>query len=82
MPRGLAHDGLFLQFAGAAHRIDLKALTGKNVMVYGQHEVVKDLMAARLEDGEVIRFECSDVAVRDIDTDHPAIHYSRDWRHA
>ena len=35
-------------------------------------------MAARLEDGEVIRFECSDVAVRDIDTDHPAIHYSRD----
>ena len=53
---GLAHDGLFLQFAGAAHRIDLKALTGRNVMVYGQHEVVKDLIAARLEDGEVIRF--------------------------
>lgn len=75
---GLAHDGLFLQFAGAAHRIDLKALTGRNVMVYGQHEVVKDLIAARLEDGEVIRFDCADVAVRDIDTDHPAIHYSRD----
>ncbi len=75
---GLEHDGLFLQFAGEAHRIDLKALTGKNVMVYGQHEVVKDLIAARLEDGEVIRFECGDVAVRDIDTDHPAIRYTSD----
>ncbi len=75
---GLEHDGLFLQFAGEAHRIDLKALTGKNVMVYGQHEVVKDLIAARLADGEVIRFECGDVAVRDIDTDHPAIRYTSD----
>ncbi len=75
---GLVHDGLFLQFQGVAHRIDLKALTGKGVMVYGQHEVVKDLIAARLNEGEVIRFECQDVAVRDIDTRTPSIHYERD----
>lgn len=72
---GLVHDGLFLQFLGAAHRIDLKALTGKGVMVYGQHEVVKDLIAARLNEGEVIRFECENVSVRGIDTQAPSIHY-------
>jgi p-hydroxybenzoate 3-monooxygenase len=75
---GLVHDGLFLQFQGEAHRIDLAALTGKGVMVYGQHEVVKDLIAARLNEGEVIRFDCQDVAVRDIETQSPSIHYERD----
>ncbi len=75
---GLVHGGLFLQFAGAAHRIDLEALTGKGVMVYGQHEVVKDLIAARLADGEVIRFDCEDVQVRDLESERPVISYARE----
>lgn len=72
---GLVHEGLFLQFSGAAHRIDLKELTGKGVMVYGQHEVVKDLIAARLADGEVIRFNCEDVQVHGLESERPVISY-------
>jgi p-hydroxybenzoate 3-monooxygenase len=75
---GLVHGGLFLQFAGVAHRIDLEALTGKGVMVYGQHEVVKDLIAARLADGEVIRFDCENVQVRDLESERPVISYARE----
>jgi p-hydroxybenzoate 3-monooxygenase len=72
---GLVHEGLFLQCEGIAHRIDLKALTGKGVMVYGQHEVVKDLIAARLADGEVIRFNCEDVQVHGLESERPVISY-------
>ena len=72
---GLVHDGLFLQCEGVAHRIDLKALTGKSVMVYGQHEVVKDLIAARLADGEVIRFNCEDVQLHDLESERPVLSY-------
>lgn len=72
---GLVHEGLFLQCEGVAHRIDLKALTGKGVMVYGQHEVVKDLIAARLVDGEVIRFNCEDVQLHDPESERPVISY-------
>ena len=49
---GLVHDGIELQFAGERHRIDFAALTGgRRITVYGQQEVVKDLIAARLDDG-------------------------------
>jgi len=42
-------NGLILHFAGRSHRIDLEELTGRSVMIYGQQEVVRDLIAARLE---------------------------------
>ena len=48
---GLQHDGIFLQWPGERHRIDLQALTGRSVWVYGQTEVVKDLIAARVTAG-------------------------------
>lgn len=63
---GLQHHGVKLHFGGATHRIDLSALTGKSIMVYGQHEVVRDLIAANLAAGVPILFEASDVAVHDI----------------
>ena len=44
---GLVHDGIELAFDGSRHRIDMKALTGKTVMIYGQTEVTLDLMNAR-----------------------------------
>ena len=44
---GLIHDGIEISFRGARHRIDLKALTGKAVTVYGQTEITRDLMEAR-----------------------------------
>ena len=63
---GLAHDGLELRFEGQNHRIDLAALTAKRVTIYGQQEVVKDLIAARLADGLPLLFDVADTAVHDI----------------
>jgi p-hydroxybenzoate 3-monooxygenase len=48
---GLPHEGFALRFDGADHRIDLAALTGKSITVYGQQEIVKDLIEARLATG-------------------------------
>jgi len=75
---GLTHAGIEIRFAGRGHRIDFRALTGKAITVYGQHEVVKDLIAAQLAEGRPLHFEVSDVAVADFDGDTPRIHYARD----
>ncbi len=72
---GLVHDGLHLTFDGEQHRIDLRGLTGRAVTIYGQTEVVKDLIAARLDSGAPLLFEVADVRV---DLDAPAVRY----RHA
>lgn len=70
---GLLHHGTTLRFRGRNHHIDFVDLTGKAVMVYGQHEVVKDIIARRLQDGGQIVFEAADVAVHDITGDRPRI---------
>jgi p-hydroxybenzoate 3-monooxygenase len=73
---GLVHEGLYLQFDGVRHRIDLRELTGgRAITVYGQHEVVKDLIAARLAAGDEIVFEADDVRVCDIESDHPSVQF-------
>jgi p-hydroxybenzoate 3-monooxygenase len=73
---GLVHDGLEISFAGKRHRIDLKGLTGKSIMVYGQQEWVKDFVAARLDDGLPIHFEAGDVSIHDFDGDSPRIRFT------
>jgi p-hydroxybenzoate 3-monooxygenase len=75
---GLVHHGIELKFEGRSHRIDFADLTGKSVTVYGQHEVVRDLIKARLAAGGRIVFEASDAAVHDLDTDRPRITYTAD----
>jgi p-hydroxybenzoate 3-monooxygenase len=60
---GLSHEGISLRFDGAEHRIDFADLVGRGIVVYGQQEVVKDLVAARLRDGGDVRFEVSDVGI-------------------
>jgi p-hydroxybenzoate 3-monooxygenase len=71
---GIVHEGIELRFGGEAHRIDFTSLTdGRAITIYGQQEVVKDLIAARLADGGDIRFEVSDVAVHDIESERPSI---------
>jgi p-hydroxybenzoate 3-monooxygenase len=70
---GMVHDGLFLQFDGERHRIDLRELTGRTVTVYAQTEVVKDLIAARRQP---IEFEVTDTAVDKVETDHPVLSYT------
>jgi len=73
---GLVHRGIELRFGGAGHRIDFPELTaGRTITVYGQQEVVKDLIAARLSAGGQLRFGVSDVAVHDLETETPRISF-------
>ena len=73
MREGMAHHGVNLRFDGETHRIDFEKLTGRGIIVYGQQEVVKDLIAARLDAGGQILFESSDVRLQDIDGQSPTI---------
>src|ERR1700678_2819857 len=75
MREGLVHRGIFLRFDGRGHRIDFEDLTGKTIMVYGQHEIVKDVIAARLAAGGTILFESSDVSIERFDTAQPSIRF-------
>ena len=71
---GQVHRGFELRFAGRAHRIDLHELTGgRAITVYPQHEVLKDLIALRLETGEPTYFECPATALHDLTTDKPRV---------
>jgi p-hydroxybenzoate 3-monooxygenase len=73
---GLTHRGIELRFGGRGHRIDLSGLTGGNtVTIYAQHEVIKDLIAARLAAGGQIIFEAEDVSIHDFDGTEPKIRY-------
>jgi p-hydroxybenzoate 3-monooxygenase len=76
---GLTHHGIELRFGGRGHRIDLSGLTvGKTVTIYAQHEVIKDLIAARVAAGGQIVFEAEDVSVHDFDGPRPKIRYRKD----
>jgi p-hydroxybenzoate 3-monooxygenase len=75
---GLVHGGIELAFGGGRHRIDMKAATGKTVMIYGQTEVTLDLMKARREAGLTTVYQAADVKPHDFDTDHPRVTYVKD----
>jgi p-hydroxybenzoate 3-monooxygenase len=65
---GLRHRGIYLNFDGERHHIPMDELTGgRSVTVYGQTEVVKDLIAARLDEGLALRFQVEDVAIGGVD---------------
>jgi p-hydroxybenzoate 3-monooxygenase len=75
---GLVHHGIELRFDGRGHRIAFEELAGgRAITIYGQQEVVKDLIAARLETGAAIVFEVDDVRVEGLDSDCPTIRYSQ-----
>jgi p-hydroxybenzoate 3-monooxygenase len=76
---GLVHGGFELLYAGKRHRIDLQKLTGgKSVLVYGQTEVTRDLMAARSAVGLPTVYEAQKVAVHDFDGAKPHVTYEKD----
>jgi p-hydroxybenzoate 3-monooxygenase len=77
---GLVHEGIELLFKGARHRIDFPGLTGgKTVMVYGQTEVTRDLMAARAAAGLATAYEVGDsVSLHDFDGNLPVVRYRQD----
>jgi p-hydroxybenzoate 3-monooxygenase len=72
---GLVHGGVNLSFDGHRHRIDLAALTGKTVTIYGQTEMVADLIAARLAADLPLRFEATATGIAGATTDRPVVHY-------
>jgi p-hydroxybenzoate 3-monooxygenase len=69
----MEHRGIHLQWPGERHHLDFVRLAGRSVSVYGQTEVTKDLMLARETAGRAAFYETSDVAVHDIETDHPFV---------
>ena len=76
---GLRHEGIYLRFNGETRRIDFPSLTdGKSITVYGQQEVVKDLIRARLAVGGEIVFEAEALTTVGLDTDQPQITYRKD----
>ncbi|WNM24868.1 4-hydroxybenzoate 3-monooxygenase [Demequina capsici] len=70
---GMRHDGIELRFDEAGHRIDFPGLTGRSVWLYPQHEALKDLIAARLEAGQDLRFGVTAMAVEDGGTTRPRV---------
>ncbi|HKD54287.1 MAG TPA: 4-hydroxybenzoate 3-monooxygenase [Steroidobacteraceae bacterium] len=75
---GLVHDGFDIAFANGRHRIDLKGLTGRSMLVYGQNEVQRDLADARAAEPGAVLWEVREVAVHDFDTQAPRVTYLHD----
>jgi p-hydroxybenzoate 3-monooxygenase len=72
---GLVHHGIELRFDGRGHRIGFEELAGRAITIYGQQEVVKDLIAARLESQAPLRFEVDGVRPGGLESDSPTIRY-------
>jgi p-hydroxybenzoate 3-monooxygenase len=72
---GAVHHGIAFSFGGQRHRIDLTELTGRAITVYAQHEVIKDLVAARMAVNGRIEFDVADVSIHGIESDKPYVTY-------
>jgi p-hydroxybenzoate 3-monooxygenase len=73
--QGMPHAGTELRF-DRRHRIDFVELTGRGITVYGQQEVVKDLITARLDAGTDLRFEVDDVQLHDLESEQPEVSFT------
>jgi p-hydroxybenzoate 3-monooxygenase len=74
---GMRHDGVYIAFAGSRHRIDFSELTGgRAITIYGQNEVVRDLIEARRATGAPVLFETADVSIHDLEGSRPRIRFS------
>jgi p-hydroxybenzoate 3-monooxygenase len=76
----LIHDGFELVFAGRRTRVDLRALTGGSVVVYGQTEMTRDLIEARLAMQGQLLFEAEEVSVHDLGGRKPRVRYRHQGR--
>src|SRR4029434_970017 len=79
---GMFHDGIYINVFGNRRRIDMAALTGRRITVYGQNEVVKDLIVARRSTGRPLLFEVSEVSVHDLESEQPRIRFATDGAHS
>ncbi|MBV2362998.1 4-hydroxybenzoate 3-monooxygenase [Streptomonospora nanhaiensis] len=74
---GFVHEGIELRFDGRGHRVDFPALTGgRNVLIWAQTEIVKDLIARRLADGGQVLFEAEATAIEGAETERPRIRFT------
>ena len=78
---GLVHHGIELQFAGERHRIPLSELAGgRAIVIYGQTELVKDLIRLRLDGGRPLHFEVENVSLHDLESERPSVRYLHEGR--
>jgi p-hydroxybenzoate 3-monooxygenase len=78
---GIVHHGIELQFAGERHRVALSDLAGgRTIVIYGQTELVKDLIGLRLASGAPLDFDVEDVTVDALDTERPVVRYRHEGR--
>ncbi|MEW2474857.1 4-hydroxybenzoate 3-monooxygenase [Micromonospora gifhornensis] len=77
---GLRHEGIELRFDGESHRVAMTELTGRAITVYGQQEVVKDLIAARLAAGGTILFSAEATRLSGLESPSPVVHYRYEGR--
>jgi p-hydroxybenzoate 3-monooxygenase len=78
---GLIHYGIELRFGGHSHRIDFRDLTGgRGITIYAQHEVIKDLIKARLDTGGSVVFDAEDVSADNLDSAEPEIRFRKEGR--
>ena len=76
LKEGLQHDYIDIRFNREPHRLNIKELSrGRSVWNYAQHEIVKDLVAARVAYDEPLYFEARDVSIQDVDTDKPCVRF-------
>jgi p-hydroxybenzoate 3-monooxygenase len=76
---GIVHHSIELVFAGARHPIDVQGLSGgKVVTAYGQTEVTRDLMDARIAAGLPTVYEAGNVSIHDFDSGKPRVTYQKD----
>ena len=76
---GMVHRGIYLAFAGQRHRIDMAGLTGgRSITIYGQNEVVKDLIDARAATGRPLLFEVDSVRLSDLTASRPRLRFHHD----
>jgi p-hydroxybenzoate 3-monooxygenase len=77
---GMLHWGINVGINGDLHRLDFKKLVNKRVTIYGQQEVVKDLVERRISDGAPLLFQVDDVTVHDLKMQKPKIRFRHDGR--
>jgi p-hydroxybenzoate 3-monooxygenase len=75
---GAVHHGFELAFEGKRRRIDLTGLTGKAITVYAQHEVLKDLVAARVAADGKLFFNVSNTSIHGVETSTPSIRFTHE----
>ena len=75
---GLTHEGVEFCFGNKRRRVDFLEMAGRTITVYAQHEVIKDLVAARLATGQPLLFEAEGIAIEGIESTRPVIRFTQD----